>query len=233
MSMLTFTAKWLIPGTSFPLSSSCSPPRPARALLPGTHSPLSSFSGPPRPARSVLPGTGILMTSSRSPPWPARALANQDVRLPEAWAPQRDTGWACKLKNLSVKTNFKLKINPIWEYLKLIFYPIKPSADLFFLIKSCENIPLMTEKIGNVWYTFGELFLCRRLLSLCQLLVEIWASTLVHHFWLFLKLFMSSVEYYGTISMAIMCFKNYCECNTLWQKYFNKLKLSFVVYLQP
>jgi hypothetical protein len=62
--------------------------------------------------------------------------------LPEAWAPQRDTGWAYKFKNLSMKTTSKLKVNPIQEYLGLIIYPIKQSAGLFFLIKSRETIPL-------------------------------------------------------------------------------------------
>jgi hypothetical protein len=41
-----------------------------------------------------------------------------------------------------MKTALKLKRNPIWEYIGLIFYPIKPSAGLFFLIKSRETIPL-------------------------------------------------------------------------------------------
>jgi hypothetical protein len=35
----------------------------------------------------------------------------------------------------------KLKINLIRLYLGLIFYPIKPSAGLFILIKSGETIP--------------------------------------------------------------------------------------------
>jgi hypothetical protein len=36
----------------------------------------------------------------------------------------------------------KFKINPIWEHLGLIIYPIKPPAGLFFLIKFRETIPL-------------------------------------------------------------------------------------------
>jgi hypothetical protein len=43
-----------------------------------------------------------------------------------------------------MKTSLNLKINPIWEYLGLIIYPIKPSAGLFFLIKSRETVPLIT-----------------------------------------------------------------------------------------
>jgi hypothetical protein len=46
----------------------------------------------------------------------------------EAWAPQRDAGWAYKFKHLNMKTSLKLKINPIPEYLRLIIYPIKPGA---------------------------------------------------------------------------------------------------------
>jgi hypothetical protein len=41
-----------------------------------------------------------------------------------------------------MKTALKLKINPIWEYLRLNIHPIKPSKGLFFLIKSRETIPL-------------------------------------------------------------------------------------------
>jgi hypothetical protein len=44
--------------------------------------------------------------------------------------------------NLKMKMSLKLKVNRIWEYLGLIIYPVKPSAGLFFLIKSRENIPL-------------------------------------------------------------------------------------------
>jgi hypothetical protein len=36
----------------------------------------------------------------------------------------------------------KIKKKPIREYLGLIIYPIKPSAGLFFLIKSHETFPL-------------------------------------------------------------------------------------------
>jgi hypothetical protein len=45
-----------------------------------------------------------------------------------------------------MKTPLKLKIlvNPIWLYLGLPIYPIKPSAGLFFLIKSRETLPLNT-----------------------------------------------------------------------------------------
>jgi hypothetical protein len=45
------------------------------------------------------------------------------------------------LKNLNIKTNLKIKINPIREYLGLIIYPIKSSTGFFFLIKSHETIP--------------------------------------------------------------------------------------------
>jgi hypothetical protein len=41
-----------------------------------------------------------------------------------------------------MKTTLKLKINPIRDNLGHIFYPIKPSAGLFILIKSREAIPL-------------------------------------------------------------------------------------------
>jgi hypothetical protein len=41
-----------------------------------------------------------------------------------------------------MKMSLKLKINPIREYLGYIIYPIKPSAGLFFLLKSRETIPL-------------------------------------------------------------------------------------------
>jgi hypothetical protein len=44
--------------------------------------------------------------------------------------------------NLNMKMSLKIKINPIREYLGIIIYPIKPSAGLFFLIKSRETIPL-------------------------------------------------------------------------------------------
>jgi hypothetical protein len=36
------------------------------------------------------------------------------------------------LKSFKIKMTLKLKINPVWEYLGLITYPIKPSAGLFF-----------------------------------------------------------------------------------------------------
>jgi hypothetical protein len=49
------------------------------------------------------------------------ALAHQYIRLPEVWAPQRNAGCSYKFKNLNMKTSLKLKINPIQEYLGLIF----------------------------------------------------------------------------------------------------------------
>jgi hypothetical protein len=36
-------------------------------------------------------------------------------------------------------------MNPIWEYLGLIIYPVKPPAGLFILIKSHETIPSLSE----------------------------------------------------------------------------------------
>jgi hypothetical protein len=54
-----------------------------------------------------------------------------------------------------MKTTLKLKINPIRFYLGLNFYPIKPSAGLFVLIKSCETIPLNLDTLcyWNSFYT--------------------------------------------------------------------------------
>jgi hypothetical protein len=46
-----------------------------------------------------------------------------------------------------MKTALKLKINPIRLYLGLIFYPIKPSTGLFFLIKSRETILLRKPRL--------------------------------------------------------------------------------------
>jgi hypothetical protein len=80
MSILTYTAKRLLPGTLFPLSSSCGPLCPDRAVLPGRGMPMSSSCGP------------------------TRALAHQDVRLLEDWAPTWDTGSAYKFINLNMKT---------------------------------------------------------------------------------------------------------------------------------
>jgi hypothetical protein len=45
------------------------------------------------------------------------------------------------------ETSLKLKINYIGEYLGLAIYPIKPSAGLFFIIKSRETIPLYKNPI--------------------------------------------------------------------------------------
>jgi hypothetical protein len=63
------------------------------------------------------------------------------------------------LKNFNMKMALKLKINPIREYLRLIIHPIKPSQGLFFLIKSCETIPI------NVKSRFSFLIFGRRMLK--------------------------------------------------------------------
>jgi hypothetical protein len=104
MSILTYTAKWL-------LSSSCGPPRPARVVLPRTCMLMSSSCGPPRPARVVHPWTRMPMSSSGGPPRPTRALAHQGVHLPEALAPQRDAGWAHKIK-IKYENIIKIKNKP-------------------------------------------------------------------------------------------------------------------------
>jgi hypothetical protein len=143
MSMLTYTAWAVLPGTRSPLSSSCGPPRPTRAVLPKTRSLLSSSGGPSCLAIAVLPGTGMPMSSSSGTPRPARALAHRDICLLEWWAPQRDTGWLYKFKNLNMKTTLKLKNKPCpgiyrnyYLYKKIISRPL-------FLIKSRETIPLI------------------------------------------------------------------------------------------
>jgi hypothetical protein len=47
-----------------------------------------------------------------------------------------------KIYKFKYEKSLKLKVNPIREYLGLVIYPIKPSAGLFFLIKSRETTPL-------------------------------------------------------------------------------------------
>jgi hypothetical protein len=46
------------------------------------------------------------------------------------------------IEKFKYEKDFKIKINPIRLFIAFIFYPIKPSASLFILIKSHETIPL-------------------------------------------------------------------------------------------
>jgi hypothetical protein len=57
--------------------------------------------------------------------------------------------WAYNFKNPNMKTTLKLEINPIRFNLGLIFYPVKPSAGLFILIKSRETIPLSLRSVSS------------------------------------------------------------------------------------
>jgi hypothetical protein len=96
---------------------------PYRAALRGAHPGEHCSSGTWRTARAAQQSFSGVGKNARYGAMDRGALAHQ---AEEAWAPQRNASRACKLKNLNTKTTLKLKINPIWEYLGLIFYPLKP-----------------------------------------------------------------------------------------------------------
>jgi hypothetical protein len=55
----------------------------------------------------------------------------------------------CSLTQSRETIPLKFKKKPIREYLELIIYPIKPSAGLFFLVKSRDPIPVKTPFLPN------------------------------------------------------------------------------------
>jgi hypothetical protein len=80
MHILTYTEKFLLPGTYVPMSSFCSPLCPTRAVLPCMHLLQSSSCSPPR---AVPPNMRLPMIRSCSPPGPARALCSPARTPPE------------------------------------------------------------------------------------------------------------------------------------------------------